>query len=92
MRGISEKPSDMYSGASTVQKGIRSPVNLFRGNFFPREFVPCGTNSVGTTFFRAREFVPHSGNLFPVYLPYRTSRYFVLHARYLVLAGPIKLN
>ena len=51
-----------------VQEGIIcSPVNLFCGNFFPREFVPCGTNSLaGYNFFRAREFIPHPGNLFPV--------------------------
>ena len=61
MRTMSEKPSDMYSGASTVQKGICSPVNLFRGGFLPREFVPCATNSVGTTFFEPVNFFPTRG-------------------------------
>ena len=73
--------------------GVRG--NLFPGEFVPRELFPEGICSVqnkfpGYNFFRAREFVPHLGNLFPVYLPYRTSRYFVLHAWYTVLqvVGP----
>ena len=48
---------------------------MFRGNFFPREFVPLGTNSLGTSFFEPANLFPtrYPGNLFPVYLPYRTS-------------------
>ena len=73
--------------------GVRR--NLFPGDFVPPELFPEGICSVrnkfpGYNLFRAREFVPHPGNLFPLYLPYRTSRYFVLHAWYTVLqvVGP----
>ena len=68
--------------------GVRG--NLFPSEFVPRELFPEGICSVrnkftGYYFFWVREFVPHPRSLFPVYLPYRTSRYFVLHARYTVL-------
>ena len=70
--------------SGTFQAGVRG--NLFPNEFVRRELFP------GYNCFRAREFVPHLGNSFPLYLPCRASRYFVLHARYTVLASPNTLT
>ena len=88
------QPVDWLTGSFCKEFGDCRLGGRERGNFFPSEFIPWERFRMehipwpGYNFFRAREFVPHPGNVFPLHLPCCASQYFVIHAQYTVLAGP----